>query len=323
MLYYVDYLLCCIVLVVPPAINAQIAAGNYPHFSVSASRKEPSVIRNPLRRSTRGFTLIELLVVIAIIAVLIGLLLPAVQKVRESAARTQSANNLHQLGIACNTSAEQRQGNVPPAFGVWPAGGATASNSFFYYILPFIEQGNIYNLTSPNSGTSSGLTNVIKTYYAPLDNSNDGASNKISYAANASLFAPNVGARYPSMFNMKGTTNTILFFERYAQTSYRTHVWASIVAGGCTVAGSAAAPPLFGVQNTAINTDPNDQTAHAFSAAGFQICVGDASTRLMNTSAANVYNYNSTSTPVPPTKTTFSWGNDWQTTSPPPPNGSW
>ncbi len=99
-------------------------------------------------RRSRGFTLVELLVVIAIIAVLIGLLLPAVQKVRESASRTKCENNLHQLGLAFHTYHDSNgqfpnEGGDPGTY----IGNGQNNVSFYTLILPYVDQHNESNGT--------------------------------------------------------------------------------------------------------------------------------------------------------------------------------
>jgi prepilin-type N-terminal cleavage/methylation domain-containing protein/prepilin-type processing-associated H-X9-DG protein len=94
-----------------------------------------------LNQRSRGFTLIELLVVIAIIAILIGLLIPAVQKVRDAASRTECNNNLHQIGLAMQ--------NYHDSNSSFPVEGTTQGISWPVRILPYIEQGNAYNVVWP------------------------------------------------------------------------------------------------------------------------------------------------------------------------------
>ncbi len=131
------------------------------------------VVNSPFsRRDRAGFTLIELLVVIAIIAILIGLLLPAIQKVREAAARSTCQNNLKQLGVAVH-SYVSGNGTFPssgPA-DTYSAGGANWS--WLAEILPYVEQGALFQAcgipTNSLSGAGAALATPVKVYLCPSD----------------------------------------------------------------------------------------------------------------------------------------------------------
>jgi len=129
------------------------------------------MVRSLHRR--RGFTLVELLVVIAIIAILIGLLLPAVQKVREAAARSQCQNNLKQIALAVHNYAGTYQNQLPSAYSA-PVTLQANPQSFFFTILPFIEQDGMYKAgmsagPAPPNPPPAGTAGLTWTGVVPLN----------------------------------------------------------------------------------------------------------------------------------------------------------
>jgi len=205
-------------------------------------------------RRSRGFTLIELLVVIAIIAILIGLLLPAVQKVREAAARAKCSNNLKQLSLATINCADVHAGLLPPSIGLYPTytqpSGGNSDGGAFLHILPYVEQDALYKSTLLPAGNSqtgrNGFQSTysqwtpdvqnsrVNTYICPSDYAQrPDLRGYSSYGQNGQVFKvayPN-GWGQPLVFPTQitdGTSNTVFFTDKLAQCQfddYRNNYW--------------------------------------------------------------------------------------------------
>lgn len=273
-----------------------------------------------IRMSRKAFTLVELLVVIAIIGILIGMLLPAVQTVREAARRTSCMNNMRQVSLATQLCEN--------TFQIYPDGGiewfnfdrtvdengtpTTAPNQnwcFFYQVLPFMERGNIYNLEDDDviRGTQ------IATYHCPTRRTpvlKDGRFAVNDYAGNGGILFQNENP--PAWNNARGapiargggfsrpiknrdfhdgTSNSILLGEKAVNPTYYTILGCSDNEGWTVGwdwdvirwAGPGNTPTT---DNEAVNCETRFGSAHLGGGAVFGIV--DGSTQFISTNVDEV-----------------------------------
>jgi prepilin-type N-terminal cleavage/methylation domain-containing protein len=260
-----------------------------------------------MSKRRNAFTLIELLVVIAIIAILIGLLLPAVQKVREAAARIQDANNLKQMGLALHNCSDTYH-KLPPVYNNFPnpAGGVgppAGMGTLQYFLLPFLEQNNLYLTVSMSS--DNAMNSPLKVYMGPADPSMPanglvtmmgGLYGGCSYASNSLVFGnqPGGSAQIPASFP-DGTSNTLVFGERFTVCSGMAVGWQMGMCGSPPTwpayFDSMSFPMLDLPQIGPNMNNCNSMLLQSPYAAGMMAGLGDGSVRLIS-SGISQYSWN-------------------------------
>jgi len=263
-----------------------------------------------LFRRRRAFTLIELLVVIAIIAILVGLLVPAVQKVREAAARGECQNNLRQISLATVHAADTCDHKIVPSIGLYPSQFPADFNSDggnFLHLLPWIEQDPLYKSSyTPSNpdpdGRNGGLItysqwNVprptkVKSYICPSDYTHRDSDTLASYGANGQVFKDGYGqwgaacAKFPASIT-DGTSNTIFYTDKLSYCSFGGYNynywpdWGPIIASSeyGDPTGPAATPQWQPVGSWPANCDGGRPSSpHS---AGINVALGDGSTRFV------------------------------------------
>jgi len=186
-------------------------------------------------RRRLGFTLIELLVVIAIIAILIALLVPAVQKVREAAARTQIINNLKQCALALHSCNDVNR-KLPPATGTF--GSAIVSRALSIHLLPYVEQAPLYTAIMTIAPPS---TPTVPPFIAPLGFTVTDGQRVQNFASNARVFTDvGVGTGYAANITVPGTGSAAPPSRARLSMAPRTR-WCSLRATPTTARPAAAA----------------------------------------------------------------------------------
>jgi type II secretory pathway pseudopilin PulG len=241
--------------------------------------------------------MIELLVILAVLAFLVGLLVPAIQQVRRAAARTQSLNNLKQMGIAIH-NINDVYGKLPPVVGSFPVKNDKAGTLFFH-ILPFIEQQNVFQQADGDVRKKETYRVIIPVYLNPMDksaptnNRYKGWLATSSYAGNWMVFGHTDGgtARIPQTFP-DGTSNTIAFAERYQMCHGTPCAW------GYSSLYTWA--PMFAFynkgkfQNAPKQNDCNPVLPQSTDSAGIQVALGDGSARTVKQTISSETWWNAT-----------------------------